>query len=259
MTNRVLFDTCPLCECSFLVDSIQSDCSKHPLFQASIGAEMRWKQCTNCAHVFTEGYFTDEACKLIFNKTNASQQVGYQVEQQRHVSSRLIEKVLPYASRGIWMDVGFGNGSLLFTAQEYGFEPVGLDLRAENVNAMTSLGILAFCNDLTTAPLDVKCAVVSMADVLEHMPYPKEGLRAAWNLLDDSGILFVSMPNMESVVWEALDQNNANPYWGELEHYHNFSRSRLFKLLLETGFEPVRYGISERYRVCMEVIARKLI
>jgi hypothetical protein len=28
-------------------------------------------------------------------------------------------------------------------------------------------------------------------------------------------------------------------------------------LLREIGFEPLRYGISERYRACMEVIARK--
>lgn len=65
------------------------------------------------------------------------------------------------------------------------------------------------------------------------------------------------MPNSESMLWRALDQTKTNPYWGELEHYHNFSRTRLYQLLEETGFEPVIYGISERYRACMEVIARK--
>lgn len=218
---------------------------------------MRWKQCANCAHIFTEGYFTDEACKLIFGKTNANQQVGYEVEQQRYASSRMIEKVLPYASQGVWLDVGFGNGSLLFTAQEYGFEPIGVDLRVDNVNMMASLGIRSYCEDVTKLSLDFKCAVVSMPNVLEHMPYPKEGLRAAYNLLADEGVLFISMPNMESIIWKWLDKNNANPYWGEIEHYHNFSRSRLFALLRETGFEPVRYGIGERYRTCMEVIAKK--
>jgi hypothetical protein len=65
------------------------------------------------------------------------------------------------------------------------------------------------------------------------------------------------MPNSESVLWTAMNQSNANPYWGEIEHYHNFGRTRLYSLLEEAGFEPVRYGISERYRACMEVIARK--
>jgi hypothetical protein len=76
-------------------------------------------------------------------------------------------------------------------------------------------------------------------------------------LLADGGVLFISLPNSDSMLWRALDRENANPYWGELEHYHNFSRERLYRLLRETGFEPLRYGISERYRACMEVIARR--
>jgi hypothetical protein len=48
-----------------------------------------------------------------------------------------------------------------------------------------------------------------------------------------------------------------NPYWGEIEHYHNFGRRRLYALLEEHGFEPARYGVSFRYRACMEVIARR--
>ena len=57
--------------------------------------------------------------------------------------------------------------------------------------------------------------------------------------------------------WRLLDAVNANPYWGELEHYHNFGRARLYALLIEYGFEPLHYRVSERYRVCMEVIARR--
>jgi hypothetical protein len=37
-----------------------------------------------------------------------------------------------------------------------------------------------------------------------------------------------------------LDRQKANPYWAEIEHCHNFSRSRLYALLREMGFEPVR-------------------
>jgi protein O-GlcNAc transferase len=64
-----------------------------------------------------------------------------------------------------------------------------------------------------------------MADVLEHMPYPKKRLAAAHRLLQPGGALFVSMPNRDSMVWRLLDAAEANPYWAELEHYHNFGRS----------------------------------
>jgi SAM-dependent methyltransferase len=257
MNERILFGICPLCESPDLADAATGDCSGHPLYHGSLSKLIRWKRCGACAHVFTEGYYTEEAARLIFGRTNAQQQVGADMEQQRFASAHIVEKILPYVSAGIWMDVGFGNGSLLFTAQEYGFKPLGLDLRAENVRALTTFGIEAHCKDITDLALPLRCAVISMADVVEHVPYPKKPLRAAHQLLSDAGVLFISMPNMESALWQTLDRQMANPYWAEIEHYHNFSRSRLYVLLREVGFEPVRYGISERYRACMEVLARK--
>jgi len=257
MHERVIFGSCPLCDCPKLADSVTADCSKFPYYDPSINPEMRWKRCTRCGHVFTEGYFGDAASRVILSKTHPDQEVGFELQKQRLVSARIIDRVLPYASQGAWLDVGFGNGSLLFTAQEYGFDAVGIDLRENNVIMMAALGIPAYRADLTALSLDFKCSVVSMADVLEHMPYPKKGLEAAHRLLADDGVLFVSLPNMDSILWKAADQSNANPYWYELEHYHNFTRGRLYSLLQEMGFEPVRYAVSERYHACMEVIARK--
>jgi SAM-dependent methyltransferase len=257
MNERTIYSACPLCENPEIANLCVGDCSKHPLYKPTLSPQIHWKQCRNCKHVFTSGYFTEAACRLLFSGTNASQAVGYELEAQRLISARMIEKVLPFASMGAWLDVGFGNGSLLFTAQEFGFIPVGIDLRSENVRIMSSLGIASQCIELGQLRLAEPCAVISMADVLEHMPYPKEGLRQAYGLLQERGVLFVSMPNSESVLWTAMNQSNANPYWGEIEHYHNFGRTRLYALLEEAGFEPVRYGISERYRACMEVIARK--
>jgi 2-polyprenyl-3-methyl-5-hydroxy-6-metoxy-1,4-benzoquinol methylase len=256
--ERILFDKCPLCDCSSLIDSVTGDCTKYPTYYSELSPHINWKQCVSCSHIFTEGYYTDEVCQLIYSKTIENQQVGFDIEGQRIVSSRMIEKVLPYISTGYWLDVGFGNGSLLFTAHEYGFTPIGLDLRMDTVNTMRSIGVEAHCEDICKISLDFKCAVISMADVLEHIPYPQNALQAAHGLLSDNGVLFVSLPNMESVLWKALDLNNVNPYWNEIEHYHNFTRSRLYVLLRQFGFEPVRYGISERYRACMEVIAKKI-
>lgn len=46
-------------------------------------------------------------------------------------------------------------------------------------------------------------------------------------------------------------------YHASLEHRHNFGRTRLYALLSAMGFEPLRYGISERYRAGVEVIAKQ--
>jgi hypothetical protein len=189
MNERVLFRSCPLCEGAELADFAAGNCSAHSSYHSSLEALIRWRQCARCAHVFTEGYYTDQACELIFAKTQEQQQAGCGIEQHRMSSSRIVEKVLPYADRGTWLDIGFGNGSLLFTALEYGFTPVGLDLRADNVKTMCSLGIECHCMDISQLALRSGCSVISMADVLEHLPYLKTALQAAHRLLSDEGIL----------------------------------------------------------------------
>jgi 2-polyprenyl-3-methyl-5-hydroxy-6-metoxy-1,4-benzoquinol methylase len=214
--------------------------------------------CGDCKHVFTDGYFTPQAASVIFEKTNPNQMAGAGFESQRYISARMVDKVARYAKTGSWLDVGFGNASLLFTAHEWGFKPVGIDLRKSSVDALSKLGIEASCVDITALEGKEIFSVISMADVLEHMPYPQLGIDAARRLLAPQGILFVSMPNYDCFAWKLLDAENANPYWGELEHYHNFSRQRLYDLMNDSGFEVAHYGISERYRICMEVILRKI-
>jgi protein O-GlcNAc transferase len=252
---RIAYPACPLCESKDIARIKDADCTRHPVYQPALPPTMAWCRCASCSHVFTEGYFTPEAAAVVFSKTLPHQALGHDMEQQRVVSARIIERVARFAPSGDWLDIGFGNGSLLFTAQEWGYKPVGLDLRATNVEALTKLGFEAHCTPVEELPFPGRFSVVSMADVLEHIPYPKTALEAVHRLLKEGGVLFVSMPNMETIIWHAMDANDSNPYWGEIEHYHNFGRSRLHALLEQTGFTPLQYSISERYRACMEVIA----
>lgn len=255
---RVLFAACPLCADKRFARLRTGDCSRHPLYRPVVAPVMTWMRCEGCGHVFTDGHFSPEVAAEIFQRTNPGQQPGAQFEQNRMISARIVERVARHVSEGTWLDVGFGNGSLLFTAQEWGYAPMGLDLRPSSVEALQRLGVEARCADLTTLDEPGRFAVISLADVLEHMPFPKEGLAAAHRLLRPDGVLFVSMPNYDCMAWRLLDAGNANPYWGELEHFHNFSRARLCAVLDEEGFEPLHYAVSERYRVCMEVTARRL-
>jgi SAM-dependent methyltransferase len=257
MKSRIPFEACPLCQSRAIKMLRTGDCSRHPVYHPIIPSMMNWLRCDACAHVFTDGYFPPDVLAILFQRTQEQQKLGWNFEQQRRISARMVENVARHVNVGAWLDVGFGNGSLLFTAEEWGFDPVGLDLRPHSVEAMRKLGLEAHCVDVTGFDSPKRFTVVSMADVLEHMPFPKDGLAAAHRLLAPDGILFVSMPNYDCTTWRLLDGANANPYWGELEHYHNFSRARLYALLYECGFEPLHYTISERYRACMEVIARR--
>ena len=253
------YNACPLCDSSEFSAFHRAICVRHPFYQSILPPFMTWCRCATCDHVFTDGYFSEEARKIVFRNTHATQEVGRDFEAQRHVSGRIVERIAGFApSEGAWLDVGFGNGSLLLTAQEWGYTPVGVDLRATSAAALAKLGIESHCVELSNLDNGGRYSVVSMADVLEHMPFPKGGLLAAHRLLVAGGVLFLSMPNSDSLPWKLLTAQNANPLWGEIEHYHNFGRARLYALLEECCFKPVNYAISQRYRLCMEVISKRI-
>jgi protein O-GlcNAc transferase len=257
MQARVPYSICPLCTGTRILEERVASCSHHAMYQPPLPETIRWMRCAECSHNFTDGYFTAEALTLLFSKVQDNQRPRSD-HPTRMVSARMIEKVRTYLGQdaGRWLDVGFGNGALMTTAAEYGFTPVGLDLRQSSVELMTKMGFEAHAVEFESFAPSEPFSVISMSDVLEHMPFPRAALRHAKSLLRDDGALFLSMPNDECFAWRAADAANGNPYWGEIEHYHNFGRKRLCALLAQEGFGAFRYGVSERYLMCMELLCR---
>lgn len=254
---KTAFSSCPLCNGGFALYK-SADATKHPFYHSDLPPVIHWMKCDACGHIFTSTYWTDEAWKLIFAKSHSYQTANLgDAAVQRLISARIIEKVQSFLGRtGSWLDVGCGNGSLIFTADEFGFDARGIDLRKDAVNAVMELGYIALCETIehTAERSLIKFDVVSMADLLEHTPFPKVTLAAAKHALGDDGLLYVSCPNSDTATWKMFGDDN--PYWTEIEHFHNFSRARLTELLRECGFEVLHYGVSERYMSGMELICR---
>ncbi len=261
---RIPYSGCPLCNAPGLKLLATANCTRHALYVPEIEPVMNWMQCQSCDHVFTDGYFSPEQNEALFKKAHPNQLPGYEMERGRMLSARIVERVadhiqLPYPkdfSSKSWLDIGFGDGALLMTAKEWGFRVAGIDKRPEAIERLSDFGISATATSLNS--IEGPYNVISMADVLEHTEFPKEILETTANLMQYGGVLFVSCPNRDTAAWRALTATGQNPYWAEVEHFHNFTRTRLTKLLEETGFQVLHYGISERYRLGMEILARKV-
>ena len=143
------------------------------------------------------------------------------------------------------------------TAAEYGFAAIGADARQQAVDRIVEMGYNAVLGDLLSLSVSKPVAVLSLADVLEHVPYPRQALQRAHSAIQDDGLLVVSCPNLDCGSWRQSTTKGINPYWGEIEHHHNFSRSSLMRLLAQERFMPLEYSISARYKSCMEVVARR--
>lgn len=254
---RIDYEACPLCNSPDISSYKEADCTRHPRYDAMLPPAMVWRRCVSCDHVFTQGYIAPETANAVFARTTPDSRVGHDVEARRVVSARIVGNVARHKASGDWLDVGFGNASLLFTAEEWGFHPVGLDPRPENAQALKALGYESYCAPIEKLDFPGRFSVVSMADCLERTPYPRAALDAVHRILKPGGVLFVSMPNMATIVWRLLDTSGNNPFWSDIEHYHNFTRERLYALLQTHGFKPAAYAVSERGHSGMEVIAVK--
>jgi SAM-dependent methyltransferase len=252
--TRTPFDSCPLCGGEFGALKTVS-CVQHPLWRAGLPLTQSWCRCADCAHVFTAGYFTGDAESFLFQVAHPQQLATAELERSRHISAELVERIsrIRNGCSGTWVDIGCGNGSLVATAQEFGFDALGIDARQQAVAALTSVGVKAQLGRGTDS-LE-RFDVLSMCDVLEHMPFPLRELQRARQKASDGALLFISCPNADCLPWRMLDAASSNPYWFELEHYHNFTRESLHGLLARCGFRPIHYAVSRRYRCGMEVTA----
>lgn len=254
---RVAYERCPLCDGADIPYQIEARVSEHPLYKPELPPTVKWRSCTGCGHVFTEGHLTPEARDIVLASTLPHQQVGNDAAGRRVAAARIVARVASHAPGGEWLDVGTGNGALLFTAAEWGYGVVGTDLRIDNVEMLLRLGYKAVWNDIADIEGAGRFNVISMAGSLPQAAFPRRSLAAAHRLLRPGGVLFVSMPNMDTIVWRILDASGANSHWGDIEHCHVFTRARLAKLLEAEGFRVVAYDIGEDGPTTMEMIAVK--
>jgi SAM-dependent methyltransferase len=239
------------------------DWSWRPDYDARLHPTIRWMSCRTCAHQFTWGHHTPEAFEILFGHAQPGQtpkgMTASDIEAARPVWGKVVDAVSVHRATGHWLDVGAGSGMLAGVAHECGFDVETMESRPQVAESLRARGFRVRAGDLMELPNDAPDAydVISLCDVLEHMPFPGPALQAVGRALRDGGVLFLSCPNVDSLAWQALDLEGVNPYWSEIEHLHNFSYRRLRDLLSEYGFEPVSCSVSNRYRVCMDVLARK--
>lgn len=258
---------CPLCmaESTFIG---AADCTRYSNWHEPLPPKLEWMRCTQCGHVHTRHYWSEAGLAEVFRNAHATQLAGMtdSPDAKRATWAPVVERVIGLLGGGyhqvfgagkvpIWVDVGCGDGALTMTAADFGFTAIGLDARAETVARIRQLGFNAQQGDFMKIEFDGQPDVLSMMDVLEHMPYPREALHKAASVLRPGGVIVISLPDLSCSSWRIMDAAHANPYWMEMEHHHNFSRQRLSALLKECGFTVTGFAIPHRYKAQMEMYA----
>lgn len=146
----------------------------------------------------------------------------------------VIERIRPRP--GIKLaDLGCGTGGFLLKLKEAGVDGVGVEKSPQAVAQAQTRGLTVSEGSVESPPLkEGFFDVVTLLDVLEHLPDDAAGLLSARRLLTPNGKLIVTVP--------------AHPWlFGEHDrrvgHFRRYTKDRLLEVLRSTGFsvEEVRY------------------
>jgi 2-polyprenyl-3-methyl-5-hydroxy-6-metoxy-1,4-benzoquinol methylase len=150
------------------------------------------------------------------------------------------------------LDVGCGNGDFLELAKKAGWEPFGVEPSDGAANFARSRGLDVVCGTLESAGYAAGLFdVVTMWDVLEHLPEPRRAAEEVHRLLTAGGFLVIRVPNtdfqlLKAFVRETIFRGQRVSLQGNY-HLNHFSPTSLRRLLMSTGFEVLReeVGVSD--------------
>jgi SAM-dependent methyltransferase len=155
---------------------------------------------------------------------------------------------------GRLIDIGCGNGRLLWVAKQAGWDVKGLELSAEMARyAAGIVGCEVVANDFLAEeppPGDRQAFdVVSLRHVLEHLPWPLLAMEKISGLLKPGGYLLVEIPNVEGwgkrwVRFSARTGLHRRRFPADMlpGHLCEYSKLSFGNLLERSGFRLLHWG-----------------
>lgn len=155
------------------------------------------------------------------------------------VGSKMYARIEKYVAPGKVLDIGCGVGNYIFSGQKRGWTCYGIDvspvaakITREKTGAEVFVGFIedaGYENGFFDS--------IVMVHSLEHQVNPRVTLKEVFRALRPGGVLFISVPNIESV-----EAKRGGTEWRGLQpgfHYYHFSKQSLSQLVSSAGFDII--------------------
>ena len=158
----------------------------------------------------------------------------------RRTARRRLAFLERFLAPGRLLDVGCAVGFFLDEARRRGWQVEGLDVSSFAVEyTRQRFGLTAHLGSFTEAELPAGAFdLVTMWDVIEHVPDPKAYVRRAAELLRAGGVIVLATPDVDSIPARLAGRRWVGFKLSE-EHIYYFSIKTLARMLDEAGFDVV--------------------
>lgn len=158
--------------------------------------------------------------------------------------SMLMEKmkaaeINKYKNGGRILDLGCGTGDFLSVFDYKKWERFGIDISERAYKIAENKIDNVFCGRLVDCKFPNKYFdVVTLNHVLEHIIDPREELNEIFRILNDDGILFIRVPNIDTMQFKITRE-----FWLHLDvprHIYFYSKKTVKLLLEKSGFKVIK-------------------
>ena len=133
------------------------------------------------------------------------------------------------------VDIGSAYGFFLMFAKKRGLDVLGLEISTETSRYARQHGIDVRASSLMDAELESDSFdIVTMNNVLEHTLNPVAELGKAFSILKPSGVIYVGVPNWDSLVSRVDGYGWRMKSWPN--HLFYFTPETLGRMLVKAGF-----------------------
>ncbi len=198
----------------------------------------------------TEEYFLKEYLPIHENNRETSI-----AERRSHLE--LIQRTFPLPPNPKLLDVGCALGFMLREARTAGWEAVGVETSEFAARyAREYSGCEVHRGNLQQIGFHSQSFdVVTLMDVIEHVPEPLDLVAEIRRVLRPNGVLFIVTPNFRSFFARLYGPNAYGI--GPEEHLTYFERSTLFSLLQFTGYRNITCLTKDVYAENLRRLFRK--
>jgi SAM-dependent methyltransferase len=198
-------------------------------------------RCRDCGFGFQQQRLSGDELRDLYRRMDTSVYQG-ELDGRRRTAGRHLEIISKYVTKGRILDVGSASGLFLTEAANAGWEVFGVEpseelcaVARENLSGRGQIECATLENSTLRPPFDV----VTLWDVLEHVPDPVKFLSACQGLLSRGGYIFLNVPDLDSREAKILGSR-----WPLLlpEHLNYFNRPSLLRCGESAGLKLVRFG-----------------
>lgn len=224
-------DVCPICSSN-----------KFKFFLKRFGLD--YYKCESCTHKFLSPRIKEEKAGELYGIEKSMTNV-YKQDLQSEVDKLKFQYGLDLIEdfstkeKGSIVDIGCGAGQFIKLAAKIGWDTaIGIDINEKFLKVPQNKKGVQFINsefrnlDLKKLNFEIDC--VTMWDVLEHVYDPVKMVKEISASLSDEGLLFILVPNSESLASRIIREKSPSFCW---QHVSSFSAKSLKFLLENNGFE----------------------